>query len=101
MSFHRLECYLLNVDQHQLLFCPYANKWQFMPNLRISSHQKPYIFITQALICKIIAPYLSMIPLNSKYTLIKTYITLKYFLNNYFHFFANFVIFHLKNAYKI
>ena len=100
MSFHRLECYLFNAYQHQLLFCPYANKWQLMPNLRISSHQKPYIFITQALICKIIAPNLSRILLNSKYTLIKAYITLKYFLNNYFHFFANFVIFHLKMLIK-
>ena len=82
-------------------FCPYANEWQFMLNWRIPSHKKPYIFITLALICKIIAPNLSMIVLNSKYTLIKTYITLKYFFINHFQFFANFVIFHLKNTYKI
>ena len=77
-------------------FCPYANKWQFMPNRTISSHQKPYIFIAQALTCKTIAPNISIILINSKYTLFKTYITLKYFQNNYFHFWQI-----CKNAYKI
>ena len=100
MSFHKSKYYLFNVYQHQLLFCPYANKWPFMSNWRIPSHQKPYNFITQTLICKIIAPNISMILLNSKYTSIKTYITLKYFFNNYFQFFANFVIFHLKMLIK-
>ena len=69
--------------------------------LKNSITPKALYFHNESLICKIIAPNISMILLNSKYTSIKTYITLKYFFNNYFQFFANFFIFHLKNAYKI
>ena len=60
-------------------------------------HIKSLYHHNASLICKISAPNFRMIFLNSKYTLIKTYITLKHFLNNYFHLF----IFHLRNFYKI
>ena len=64
--------------------------------LKNSITPKALYFHNASFNCKIIAQNISMILLNSKYTLIKTYITLKYFFINYFQFLQIFTFFTLK-----